>query len=287
MVSVAAIVVFGYQNSSNAAATTINLSRCGSITTAGHYRVTNSLVARSADCIDIRASNVTLDLANFNVTNTGPAGSSVGINLLGSITNVTIEGANAFIEGFSIGVETGASSSGTIAEDFNVVGNTRIGVLMQGSNQFFTNIFAQHQAYGIELHGCTRCIAANIYSTDNSVYGFWIFGSTLSQVFLNITEDNAIAGVYQGCSGTAPGSSCTARTFGSENAIYDTQWAGGEYGVVVDKGETSGRVFQTQIDYNGTTDFPSIDELYDGNAACGSNLWFEDSFTRANQSCIH
>ena len=282
----AVLLVLGHKCSAEAATITHNLSRCGSITVSGLYRATNALVAKSSNCIEIRASNVTLDLANFNVTNTGPAGSSVGINILGSVTNVTIEGANSFIEGFSIGVETGASTSGTIAEDFNVVSNTRIGILMQGSNQFFTNVFAQHQAYGIELHGCTRCIAANIYSTDNSIYGFWIFGSTLSQVFLNIAEDNAIAGVYQGCSGAAPGSACATSTFGSENAIYDTQWAGGEYGVAVDKGESRNRIFQTQPEYSNTQDIPSVDELYDGTASCGTDIWFENSFTRANQNCI-
>lgn len=281
-----AVIVFAYQGSAQSATIVHNIPRCGSIAVPGFYRVTNTLVARSVDCIDIRSSNVTLDLANFNMTNTGPAGSSVGINVLGSATNVTIEGANSFIEGFSIGVETGPSTSGTIAEDFNVVDNTHVGILIQGSNQFFTNVFAQHQAYGIELHSCTRCIAANIYSTDNSIYGFWIFASTLSQVFLNIGEDNAIADVYEGCSGAAPGSACAAQQFGSENAIYDTQLAGGEYGVAVDKGEAGNRIFQTQPEYGETQDVPSIDQLYDGNAACGTNLWFENSFTRANQSCI-
>jgi hypothetical protein len=268
-------------------ATTVvhSISTCQRITSAGFYELTVALSVKSADCIDINANNVTLDLHGFNVSNTGTAVGTVGVNVLSTSTNVTIEGANAFIEGFAIGVQTGPSTTQTVAEDINVVDNTYAGVNLQGSSQSVSNLFAQGSAYGVQLRRCTKCIATNINATDNSVYGCWMMGSQSSQIFLLTAVDNTIAGIYEGCAPTAPGASCDGNPTGSGNEIYNSLYQGGEYGVAVDGGETTARVYQTSP--GDVDDGESKFQLYDGNASCGSNVWFDNVFSDANQACIN
>jgi hypothetical protein len=55
------------------------------------------------------------------VTNIRTAGTTIGVDKLRTSTNVTIEGDDAFIDGFSVGIETAPSTSEVVAEDFNVV----------------------------------------------------------------------------------------------------------------------------------------------------------------------
>lgn len=260
------------------------ISRCSKITSGGFYQLTSALHASSADCIDINANNVTLDLHGFNITNIGPAAGSVGINILSTSANVTIEGANDFIDGFSVGIQTSASSAEVTAEDFNVVGDSNAGALIEGTTQSFSNIFAQKATYGIEVRHCTKCTATNIQTNDNSAYGVWIVDSQSSLIYLIFAQDNGVADIYEGCSPTAPGASCQKNPFGANDSIFNNLYSGAEYGVVVDKGETKARIYQTSP--GNAQDGESLFQLFDGNASCGSNTWFDNTFTHSNQACI-
>jgi hypothetical protein len=74
------------------------------ISVSGKYEVTGDLTANGTDGIDVRASNVTLNLAGFSITQLGGAGTTTGVNDPSS-SNVVVE--NGTISGFENGVSFG------------------------------------------------------------------------------------------------------------------------------------------------------------------------------------
>jgi hypothetical protein len=71
------------------------------ISASGKYEVTADLTANGTDGIDINASNVTLDLGGFSITQLGSAATTTGVNDPSS-NNVVVE--NGTISGFNRGV---------------------------------------------------------------------------------------------------------------------------------------------------------------------------------------
>jgi hypothetical protein len=71
------------------------------ISAPGEYEVTGDLTVNGTDGIDVKASNVTLDLGGFSITQLGSAGATVGVNDSSS-DNVVVE--NGTISGFNRGV---------------------------------------------------------------------------------------------------------------------------------------------------------------------------------------
>jgi hypothetical protein len=71
------------------------------ISLSGKYEVTADLTANGTDGIDVKASNVTLDLGGFYITQMGSAGTTTGVNDPSS-NNVVVE--NGTISGFNRGV---------------------------------------------------------------------------------------------------------------------------------------------------------------------------------------
>jgi hypothetical protein len=71
------------------------------ISAPGEYEVTGDLTVNGTDGIDVKASNVTLDLGGFSITQLGSAGTTTGVNDSSS-NNVVVE--NGTISGFNRGV---------------------------------------------------------------------------------------------------------------------------------------------------------------------------------------
>lgn len=250
-----------------------SISSCGcTITKAGFYQVTADLdhsqgLTAMGGCIDIKASNVTLNTSKticcsgFNIT--GPGGmspSGIGIHILKSSRNDFLELPNA-VNGWDVGILVEGSNN--IVEDFSARFNGTAGVEVNGGNS--NNV--------------------NDFSVDsNHNYGVWLRGASNNQVNCSNTNDNGTIGVCVGCSATGPiSAACSPKVpAGKNNHIFDhTSDSNGHYGIAIDLGNTGNIV--TDITSTGNPTF----DMFDANPGCDSDLWFFATFGTASQSCIH
>ena len=245
-----------------------SISACGcTITKAGTYTVTAALSASSGDCIDIKASNVILNVQKKGITGPGSGTSTgVGIHVLKSSSGAFIEGgggpSNVTISGFKYGLEVDGKN--TVSDWVNSHGNV----------------------VGVFLNGATGASIDDFSSNDNSVYGLWIRGGKGNSVEDFETNDNTGTGVYVGChADDTRGTTCPGVKPSSGNRIYDfSSEDNGDAGVVIDVGDEGNALSDLNITGN-LGSFDSIDE----NPSCGTDQWINsgnDHFGVTSQSCI-
>jgi hypothetical protein len=274
-----------------------SISSCTTITKSGFYRVTKNLTAASnKDCIDVSASNVTLDLHQFTISGKNVIGGSgaTGVNILSGKQFVVLEGANSFINGFDIGVQDQGNYA-TI-EDLNTVNNFTTGIWLNGVSYSQLSNFstyrgdpsfpAEDQAYGIRVTlSYSAAIAVGI-SENNEIYGVWIDRSNATRVNNVFSENNVDVSIYLGCASDSynplVGSSCPmSKTYGG-NSIFDNTTdnddplaIGGphtDYGIGVDKTESLDQIFQNESLDNGIYDISAAGET--SGTFCKNNNYF-------------
>ena len=98
---------------------------------------------------------------------------------------------------------------------------------------------------------------------------------------------NAEAGIYLGCSPTAPGASdCPAKAKPSSKNTVTAIQAGSDavaslpqlFGVAVDLGDL-------QNNLSGSTATGDTTDLQDLNVSCGTNVWFANAGASFNPTC--
>ena len=249
--------------------------------------VQSDLAATSstADCLDIKAPNVTLWLDGNTITGMG---GGVGIHLLKSATGAFVEGldlsSGAFssVGSFAVGIEDDANSA--IIGHVNADGNSGAGVLLHSvRNTLVSDFSVESNAYGVELSGATLCSIQRVSMYGNSTYGMWLTGSSQNIVNFFYAQDNSVAGVYLGCQVSAGpiGGRCKPS---NKNHIYDGPQVGvatgsQNYGIAIDSGN-AGNIISGIFGSGDLTD-----DLADQNPGCGSDLWFNNSGS-TNNSCI-
>ena len=103
-----------------------DISACGTtISKPGFYQVTQDLTASGGDCINVNAARTIVFLNGHNLTG---AGSGIGVRFSSRAKSSFLEGGNATISGFAIGVEDDASY--VHGDNFNANGNTTGGLLV-------------------------------------------------------------------------------------------------------------------------------------------------------------
>ncbi|MDD5340060.1 MAG: right-handed parallel beta-helix repeat-containing protein, partial [Candidatus ainarchaeum sp.] len=83
-------------------------------------------------CVKIAASNVVFDCAGFSITNNGTAGTTYGILLNGSLTNVTVRNCRN-VSQYTTGVYAYQSNNTTVANS-NAYNNSNTGFYLDSSN---------------------------------------------------------------------------------------------------------------------------------------------------------
>jgi hypothetical protein len=253
------------------------INQCGcTITRAGFYKVTAALVSSqgltaNADCVDVKAASVVLQLQGFDITGPGVAfATGAGIRLLPSARGTFVEGTqrpvmefgSSTMSGWKYGIEV--DSANNIVEDFESSANGKAGVFLNKANGNNINDFT---------------------AKKNIVYGVWLKASNGNQINCSDADGNGASGVYVGCAddGTL-GSPCPGVGPSKNNRIYDhDSSANGGAGIAIDLGDTKNLVTDT---------FPAFSpnmggaDLIDENVNCDNNLWFGNKFTTRNQSCI-
>ena len=207
----------------------------------------------AGDCIDIKASNVILDVHEYSITGPGPGTSTgAGIDVLKSSSGAFIEGGEAVLSGWKYGLE------------------------VQGKNTISDWVEPDGNVVGIFLDGATGANINNFDTIDNSVYGVWIQGGKGNQVNAFGADSNTGTGVYVGChDDDTHGTKCKGVKPSSGNRIYNFySETNGDAGIVIDLGNEGNVITDVHIAGNlGGVD--SIDE----NSNCGTDQWIQERTT--------
>lgn len=258
-----------------------DITACGTtINTAGFYRVAQNLTASKGDCIDVNAPHTIVFLNGKKISGTG---SGVGIKVSSRATHSFVEGANATVTGFAVGIEDDASYFR--ADNFNANSNSSGGVLLNHAQSSTLSNFqtSNNGSYGVHFLESSNSVAESAQATSNGAYGIWLDGAKGARVDNFDAEQNLTAGIYIGCSSKGPGSACAGGThISSSNQVYDGFANGnGPYGVAIDTNSTANLVTSVEAMNNKTTDMLDLSH-------CASGSWFGNAFSNATPSnCIN
>jgi len=179
-----------------------NITNCPVITSAGTYTQTQNFTGapNSASplsnftCLKIAASNVVWDCNGYNITNNGTAGTTYGILLNGSLTNVTVKNCPG-ISGYYEGIYVYRSNDSTITNN-TVRNNSWSGIYAyQSNNTNLANNTAWNNTYGIYCYGSrNNTLIGNSVWSD--FYGIFLYVSYNSTATNNSAWNNAYAGIY-------------------------------------------------------------------------------------------
>lgn len=258
-----------------------DISACGTtLSKPGFYQVTRDLTASGGDCIDVNAARTIVFLGGHHLTGNG---SGIGVKFSSRAKGSFLEGGNATISGFAVGVEDGASN--VRGDNFNAMGNTTGGVLVSGAQgSTFSNFQASSNgSYGVHFLMGANSVAEGAQASSNGSYGIWLDGAKGVRIDNFDTEQNAMAGVYVGCATNGPGTSCSGGNhLGSANQVYDGFADGnGPYGVAIDANATANLVTSVEAMNNKSSDMLDLSK-------CGNSSWFGNAFANATPSgCIN
>jgi len=276
---------------STAAPCDTTITKCGcTIVKPGAYQIikelnnSDNLNAADQSCIAIKAPRVSLFLNGFAITNSGTE-YGVGIHLSAAATNAFVSGANSenhysVIDGWSVGIEDNADHVALTA--FVAQQNNCAGVLVQNAD---------------------RVSIINFSSNSNGSYGVWLNGATVSGVSTGTLkpsngrpsiQKNGVAGIYvsganaftptESISACPSGSTTKGKPLVSHNIVIssNTIQNNSGTGILVQTNVSRATINRNTVVRNAGGD------LVDKNDNCGSDFWFDNSFTDGTpRICIH
>jgi hypothetical protein len=252
---------------------------CGcTITSPGIYLIEDDLypdyLTSLGDCIDISSPNVLLQTDPYSECELVPD------------PNLETEDRQCVIEGPGYcsgdGINIFSTATNVVVEDVQT-SYWNVGIFDEGSrariDEFYSSFNCQAN---VELSGVD---ASNVgfFETDISFYGVWLRATNDSQVIEGLIEENDSTGVYAGCSSSGPGVPCSKPVSSNRNYLAGLFVEYDDFGIAVDSGD-SNNIVDDNVSFDSV-----VDNLWDGNLspACDHNLWFDNLFSSANQSCIH
>jgi hypothetical protein len=242
------VAVLVCPSSARAQQAVTSVAGCGKISKSGIYKLDSpSVTSIPGDCIIIAAANVALNLNGATITG---AGIGAGAHAMSSAMDAFSEGRGAILSNFADGIEIdGPKVSG---ENFTVSANSDAGLLLKSATQAALSNFSadSNGNDGIRVvKGSYNILAGAVNATSNARYGLWLFATNNNDVGGFFVKDNAIAGVYVGCSSSGPlGAACKPVVSpGKYNSIFDgrvqaSPASSQTYGAVVDAGDDSNRI---------------------------------------------
>lgn len=173
------------------------------ITKTGSYILKDNLVVptSSTDAIDVRASNVTLDLNGFAITGNG---SGIGING-SSQSNTTVR--NGSVTNFGTGLGLGDQS---VVENVQASSNQGDGIECGGDCRIKDSIASSNANNGIFVSGSNNLILDNI-ADGNQAAGINLSAGSQDRVTGNTANDNGTgANCFSGIAAPQSGSPITS-----------------------------------------------------------------------------
>jgi parallel beta-helix repeat protein len=147
------------------------------ITQSGSYYLTGNLSGEAArSCIEIAASNVTIDLMGFRILGSGA--SLDGIVVSGSQSNVTIRNGSVRTfggDGIDVGLAANARLIDVTARNCDGVG------VVAGAASVLTRVMVDSNLAG-GIHALSSSVLDSCCANDNAVFGFQVnSGSTVAR----------------------------------------------------------------------------------------------------------
>lgn len=260
-------VAFAQEAKAKPTACTNTISACGcQITKKGLYKVSQSIsssdgLTPDGDCIEVKSSNVILNLGSFDITGPGGANADRGIDVVHGSNNDTIVGGSSFatISGWETGVYTG------------------------GNNGTFSNIDADsNDLAGIELDGASGNRITDWDASAEVTFGLWIRkggNNFVTQGFASADRD----GIFVGCGDAAGGEDCkgAAGTDKANDLVDNETDSNSRYGLALDSNAAQTVINATSASGNAS------DDLFDDSADCGTDTWVDNNFSTSNDvGCI-
>lgn len=184
------------------------INRCGAITKPGAYHLTGG-IGGSGDCINIVASNVTLDCQGNAIQGAGFNGVGIVIRKLGILGGErakNVEIRNCTVSGYHYGILAEASSGiyihhNTVAHNYDDVNGQRFGIFLgmvegggirlnQSDNGRVENNNTNSQAIGIDIRNSDHIAVRGNDSSNNSAWGINLVQTGSSEVSGNTTNGN-------------------------------------------------------------------------------------------------
>jgi hypothetical protein len=280
------------------------INSCGTvISEPGYYIVSNSLQSSSetVDCIQIASPGVGLAV---HAQMTGPGGSNVtaaGIRVTSKATGVSLNLANATIEGFGVGLVI--EGSGVLVSEGSVKGNAAQGVLISNATNVTIddlNSTSNGQS-GLELSNASGVLVEGQSMLEsNGGNGLWVHSSSGNQFVGLSAYTNKQDGIYVGeadaigkrdkAEDAQPLSSPKTSNTVSQHNVFNggggldagTMLQNDVSGIVIGAGDSANIVIAMNSFENGDKD------AEDKNENCTLNTWTQNQFgTNVSPSCIH
>ena len=299
---------------------TPSISACGcTVTQTGTFTVTDDLNAsqgltKAGNCLEVSADHVILDLQGHALIGNG---AGIGILIQNSGHDSTVQGTDlteagqAIINGWGTGLEDDANNvvielfrqfggnirnptgnqgdgvllrnaSGVTVANFNASFNGGTGVDVQGgsSNRVLNCSLISNAGNGAILASSNVNTISNCTITANTGYGVWLNSANQNQIFTSGLNGNGKIGLLVGCSKEGK---CTGNK-GSDLNHFSSTGANGNAGagITIEQGSSNNQITNMSSAGNGGTS-----DLIDNNPGCDGNLWFNNAFGNASQTCIH
>jgi len=301
-------------------ACTPSISSCGcTVTAPGTYTVSDDLNAsqgltKAGNCLEVSASQVILDLQGHAIIGNG---AGIGILIQNSAADTTVQGTDltetgqAIINGWGTGLEDDANN--VVIElfrqiggnNFNPTGNAGDGVLLQnasgvtvanfnasfnggtgvevnggGNNRIMNCDSISNAATGVILASSNVNTITNCTISGNTAYGVWLNSASQNQIFTSALNGNGQIGLLVGCHKEGK---CNGNKGSNLNHISSSGANGNSgAGITVEEGSSNNQITNMSSAGNGGTA-----DLIDNNPSCDGDLWFNNAFGDASQTCIH
>jgi hypothetical protein len=285
----------------------IPVTTCQAITQSGYYVLANDLtgiVTANNSCIQINASNVTLNLGSHKLT--GPGDDlSYGIDILGDVKNTYIVGSplnRPVISKYGDGILDVGNN--TYIAHFEVDNNGFAGIFGESSSSVWSDFAANHNtdygtphssSFGVFVSAALSLAASNFQAIGNTTAGVFVFGNLAGATVISLTgvqanqngigieidgTKNAFLSAFTANSNKGPGVWLTSDTTGDVveggQALFNSQ-----NGVQIDGGSTNNNVSGNLAEINGGND------LFDGKTTSSScvNQWFNNLASKTVGVC--
>ena len=299
---------------------TPSISSCGcTVTQTGTFTVTDDLNAsqgltKAGNCLEVSADHVILDLQGHAIIGNG---AGIGILIQNSGHDTTVQGTDltetgqAIINGWGTGLEDDANNvvielfrqfggnnftptgnkgdgvllqnaSGVTVANFNASFNGGTGVEVQGgsSNRIMNCDSISNAGNGVILASSNLNTISNCSINGNTGYGVWLNTANQNQIFTSSVNGNGKIGLLVGCHKEGK---CTGNKGSDLNHLSSTGANGNSgAGITVEEGSSNNQITNMSSAGNGGTS-----DLIDNNPSCDGNLWFNNAFGDASQTCIH
>jgi len=254
--------------------------QCQTIDTPGFYEIETAIVTSTVGpCIDITGSGVTLSIEGGGLTGDGSHGTGIRIEhgAIGTVIQGWLQAGGPPVNSFNIGVED--DEGGSVISGFEASHNATTGILLSHADgDTIMDVTAANNGHdGIHIMQTTGArLDSNIYADNNGTYGLWLDGAA------NTLLDRVEA---SGNGTTNLEISTLGATASNANLVYNANLHDAPNGVVIEQGSGNNRVTRTGA-YKGA--HAKVADGSDANPLCGSNVWFNNKFTkRKPTSCIH